>query len=118
QQIPWRVLQKRHQFIEIYFLGFFGNGKPVNDSKNSAAPGGQELEDAHTDIAQHKPIDSQNTQEDGNKKQGGGVFQFDGGNKGKLFVVHSAKLVFQINDFLFGKIFLIGHHVKVNFLLV
>lgn len=36
-------LQKGHNLIEILFLCFSGNGKPVNNSQNTAAATGQQF---------------------------------------------------------------------------
>ena len=65
---------QRHDLIEILFLGFLGNRKPVYKSENTTATAGQKLKNAHSGVSQHKTVNSQGAQEDGNQQKGSGVF--------------------------------------------
>lgn len=61
-QLFMKILQKRHDHIEIILLGAIHYRKPVNDSQNTTNTKSQKFQYSHTCILQHETVNTQTTE--------------------------------------------------------
>ena len=57
------VLQNGHDIVVIQLTRFVLNRKPVDDGQNSAHTAGQQLENAHADVAEHEAVNTESAEE-------------------------------------------------------
>ena len=66
-------LQYHHEVVVIDLFCFFLNGKPVDNSQDTAQTAGEQFQNTHAGLAQHKAVDAENAKEQGHQKDGGQI---------------------------------------------
>lgn len=70
---PTKGSQNGHQGFVVLFFGFLGDREPVDDRQDAEAAAGEQFQDAHAGFAQHKAVNAQAAEKDGDQQQQRGL---------------------------------------------